>query len=106
LAAAVAKMAEERRSLRLSSGLRRLEQWSTTASQNEKNAVYKALFAIADGSAFSSYKIIHDFNRMGELAVQVRDDLFVKICFRHFDAFGIVHIGSLDDQELGIGHAH
>lgn len=62
------------------------------------------MFAIADRSAFSFYKITHDVNRMGELAVQVRDNLVVKICFRHFDAFGIVYIGSFDGRELGIGH--
>ncbi|HEY3260974.1 MAG TPA: DUF6235 family protein [Pseudonocardiaceae bacterium] len=95
-------MADERRCLRLTSGLRRLEQWATAASQTEKNAVYKALFAIADGSAFSSYKITHEVHRMGELSVQVRDDLVIRICFRHFDAFGIVYIGSLDSRELGV----
>jgi len=39
------------------------------------------LFAIADRSAFSFYKITHGVNRMGELAVQVRDNLVVKIFF-------------------------
>ena len=89
----VDKVIQRQRSLRLNSGLQRLEQWAATAGQVDKNAIYKALFAIADGSAFHHYRIIHDANRMGELVVVVKDGLVVKIRFRHLDAFGIVHIG-------------
>lgn len=78
----------------MSSGFRRLEQWAANAGQSDKNAAYKALFAIADGSAFREYTITHDVHRLGELVVQVKDDLVIKICFRHFDAFGLVYIGS------------
>lgn len=78
----------------MSSGFRRLEEWSTSAGQNEKNAAYKALFAIADGTAFRDYTITHDVARLGELVIQVRDNLMIKIRFRHFDAFGLVYIGS------------
>jgi hypothetical protein len=78
----------------MSSGFRRLEEWSTNAGQNDKNAAYKALFAIADGSAFRDYTITHDVARLGELVVRVKDNLLIKIRFRHFDAFGLVYIGS------------
>jgi hypothetical protein len=78
----------------MSSGFRRLEEWSTNAGQSDKNAAYRALFAIADGSAFREYTITHDVARLGELAVRVKDDLLIKIRFRHFDAFGLVYIGS------------
>jgi|GEM_PF-4034747 len=78
----------------MTAGFRRLEQWAATAGQADKNAAYRALFAIADGSAFRRYTITHDVAHLGELEVQVKSDLVIKICFRHFDAFGLVYIGS------------
>jgi hypothetical protein len=81
---------------RMETGLEVLEEWSETASQSQRNAVYKALFATLDGSLFRTYRIIDDFQRPNELYVVVKDDLVLKIRINCFDSFGIVHIGSRD----------
>lgn len=78
---------------RMETGLEVLESWAETASQSKKNSVYKALFAMLDGSLFRTYRIVDDFQRPNELFVIVKDDLMVKIRVNCFDSFGIVHIG-------------
>ena len=78
---------------RLETGLEVLDGWSETATQSHKNAVYKALFAMLDGTLFRGYRIVDDFQRPSELFVIVRDDLVLKIRINCFDSFGIVHIG-------------
>ena len=91
--------------MRLHSGLDRLERWSRTAGQTEKNAVYKALFAVADGSVFWAYEVLDDTSRGHEFFVLVRKNLVVKICLHDRDTFGIVYIGSLHsapDLDRGI----
>jgi Family of unknown function (DUF6235) len=80
--------------LRLTTGLQRLERWSLTASQLEKNAVYRALFSIIDGSVFRAYRIVDDAEQTREFFVVIRDDLIIKIRLSNFDAFGIVYIGA------------
>jgi hypothetical protein len=82
-----------RTKFRLETGLDVLDEWSQTAGQSRKNAVYQALFAMQDGSLFRRYRIIDDFQRPNELFVIVKDDLVVKIRVNCFDSFGIVHIG-------------
>lgn len=90
---------------RMDTGLEVLEEWSETASQTKKNAVYKALFAVQDGSAFRTYRVVDDFQRPSELFVIVRDDLVVKIRVNCFDSFGIVYVGPCGTApDLGIGH--
>ncbi|MBB4909346.1 DUF6235 family protein [Actinophytocola algeriensis] len=78
---------------RLETGLEVLDDWAGNAPQAHKNAVYKALFAMLDGSLFRTYRVVDDFQRPAELYVIVRDDLVVKIRINCFDSFGIVHIG-------------
>lgn len=90
-------MTQERKCLRLESGLQRLADWSDTAGQVEKNAAYKALFSIAEGAVFRAYQIVDDVKRPQEFFVLVRPGLVIKVCLRHCDAFGIVYIGSMDD---------
>jgi hypothetical protein len=93
--------------LRLTTGLRRLEQWSATAGQIERNAVYRALFAIIDGSAFQTYEIL-DAERTREFFVVVREDLVIKIRLPSWNTFAILYIGApaaAPDVDLAIGPA-
>lgn len=78
---------------RMETGHDVLEDWTETANQTQKNAIYKALFAMLDGSLFRTYRVVDDFQRPSELFVIVRDDLVLKIRINCFDSFGIVHIG-------------
>lgn len=92
---------------RMDTGLDVLAEWSETASQSKKNAVYQALFAMLDGSLFRTYRIIDDFQRPSELYVIVKDTLVLKIRINCFDSFGIVHIGdcgNLADLRSGRWH--
>lgn len=78
---------------RMETGLEVLEEWSNSATQSHKNAVYRALFAMLDGTLFRTYRIIDDFQRPSELYVIVKDDLTIKIRVNCFDSFGIVYVG-------------
>jgi hypothetical protein len=78
---------------RLETGLDVLEDWFESAGQVHKDAVYKALFAMVDGTLFRTYRVVDDYQQPSELYVIVRDDLVVKIRVNCFDSFGIVHIG-------------
>jgi hypothetical protein len=83
-----------RGTFRLETGLDVLAYWAETADQAQKNAVYKALFAMLDGSLLRTYRVIDDFKRPGELFIIVRDDLVLKIRIHCFDSFGIVDLGA------------
>lgn len=78
---------------RMETGFDVLDDWSENASQSKRNAVYKALFAMQDGSLFRSYRVIDDFQRPNEVFVIVKDDLVMKIRVKSVDAFDIVAIG-------------
>lgn len=78
---------------RMESGYDVLDAWGEHASQSRKNAVYKALFAMQDGSLFRTYRVIDDFQRANEVFVIVKDDLMMKIRVKCVDAFDIVAIG-------------
>lgn len=89
---------------RMETGHDVLESWAENASQSRKNAVYKALFAMLDGSLFRTYRIVDDFQRPNELFVIVKDDLAMKIRIHCFDSFGIVGIGPIgSDTDLQTG---
>jgi Family of unknown function (DUF6235) len=81
---------------RLETGLEVLDDWADTASQSDRNALYKALFAMIDGTLFRTYRIIDDFQELNQLYVIVRDNLVMKIRITSFDSFGIVRIGPRD----------
>lgn len=81
--------------MRLDAGLDWIERWSPTAGQAAQNALYKALFAIADGSVFSAYLTIADLDEAEEFFVLVRGDLVLKVRLGYPDAFGIVFIGPM-----------
>jgi hypothetical protein len=85
---------------RLETGLEVLEVWAETASQSQKNAIYKALFAMQDGSLFRTYRVVDDFQRSNELFVVVKDNLVMKIRVNCVDSFGIVAIGPCGANEL------
>lgn len=87
-------------------GMGRLETWAATAGQIDKNAVYKALFAVSDGTVFQNYKVLDDVHQPREFFIMVRPDLVVKVCFHETDAFGILYIGPIEeapDIDLGLG---
>jgi hypothetical protein len=78
---------------RLETGIEVLTDWAESASEEHKDAVHTALFAMVDGSLFRTYRVVDDYQRPSELFVIVRDDLVMKIRVNCFDSFGIVHIG-------------
>jgi hypothetical protein len=78
---------------RMDAGFDVLEDWAETASQAKKNAVYKALFAMQDGTLFRNYRVIDDFQRPNEVFVIVRDNLTMKIRVNCVDSFDVVAIG-------------
>lgn len=85
---------------RMETGLDVLEDWSETASPREKNAVYKALFAMQDGSLFRTYRVIDDFQHAGELFVIVTNDLVMKIRVNRVDSFSVTAIGPCGSHVL------
>lgn len=82
-----------RHRFRLDTGLDALEEWSSTANQSEKNAVYKALFAVVDGTVFRTYRVVDDWQKLSEFLVIVKDNLSIKLRIHSFDSYGIVYIG-------------
>jgi hypothetical protein len=76
-----------------------LETWAETANQTRKNVVYKALFALVDGSLFRDYRVIEDFQRLNEVTVVLRDDMTMRIRINCFDSFGIVSIDQTEATE-------
>lgn len=78
---------------RLELGLDVLGAWADTAPLSMKNAVYKALFAMVDGSLFRNYRVVDDYQRPDEVFVIVRDDLMLKLRITCIDSFGVLHIG-------------
>jgi Family of unknown function (DUF6235) len=82
---------------RLVKGEDRLEDWSGEADQIEQNAVYEALFAVAEGSADSQYETRSEHRAAGdEFVVYIREDLVVKVRCIGRGAFAIVYIGHPD----------
>ena len=78
---------------RLEAGLDVLDNWAQTASQTKKNAIYRALFAMQDGTMFRTYRVIDEFQRPNEVFVIVKDNLVMKIRVNCVDSFAIVSIG-------------
>ncbi|MFI5617935.1 DUF6235 family protein [Streptomyces sp. NPDC051567] len=81
--------------LRLDSGWELLERWSGTAGQIHRNAVHKALFAIADRTVFTAYETFDDTAQPRDFFVLVKGDLILKIRAHDFHAFGIIYVGSV-----------
>ena len=83
--------------LKLDSGLQQLEEWAETARQAHKNQLYKALFAVTDGSVCGSYGVLQDKEIGNAHFVLVREDLVLKVNYPDADSFGILYIGPLED---------
>ena len=79
---------------RLDAALDALDEWSETATEEDLDALYTALFAIADESVCGTYEVVDDPQRLNEFVVVVKPDLMLKIKVRSFDSFGILQIGS------------
>lgn len=82
---------------RMETGFEVLEKWTAGARQCRKNVVYRALFAVADGSVFRTYRIVDDFQHANEFFVVLAEDLVLKVRVHDFDSFGIVYIGQCAD---------
>lgn len=82
---------------RLDTGVEALATWSDTAHQAQRNVLYKALFAVTDGTVFRRYPVLQDTATPCQFFVMVRETLVLKISFLDRDRFGIVYIGPLDD---------
>jgi hypothetical protein len=85
---------------KLETGIERLDEWSSRARQVEKNHLYKALFAVTDGSVWNRYGVLRDKENPHAYFVLVRDDLVLKVQYRGDAAFGIIYIGSLAGAPL------
>jgi hypothetical protein len=83
-----------RHQFRLTSGWPLVEQWAATAGQIKKNAVHRALFAIAEGSVCQTHTVTDDARHPQDFVVWIRQDLVVKIRVHQADMFEVVHIGS------------
>ncbi|MFD8499441.1 MULTISPECIES: DUF6235 family protein [unclassified Amycolatopsis] len=79
--------------LRLTEGLPVLERWAASASQADKNAMYKALFSVGDGTAFLIYDVFPE-GTAKRFIFQVKEDLRVKIGIHNKESFDILHIGA------------
>lgn len=79
--------------LRLTEGLPVLERWAASASQADKNAMYKALFSVGDGTAFLIYDVFPE-GRSKRFTFHVKENLRIKIGLQSKESFGILHIGA------------
>jgi Mg2+ and Co2+ transporter CorA len=77
----------------LNTGIDLLDQWSNTATQAARNTVYRALFAITDGSVFTTFHTVANPERPSELVICLRDDLVLTISHTEHGTFDIVYIG-------------
>jgi hypothetical protein len=87
--------------LRLRAGLGNLDRWSVGSRQAVRNAVYRALFAIGDGSVFRAYRTLRRPSS-GQMQVQVRDDTVVSVRLTPGDTYDIEYIGD-PEQAPDIG---
>jgi uncharacterized protein DUF6235 len=88
------------RRMKLRSGLGHLERWSASSGQAVRNAVYRALFAVGDGSVSRAYRTLRRPSS-GEMQVDVRDDTVVTVRTDQ-DTYDIVYIGDPEQApEIG-----
>jgi hypothetical protein len=80
---------------RLDGGIDQLEAWAATARQVQKNHLYKALFAVTDGSVFNTHGVLQDTENPHAKFILVRQDLVLKVSYAQ-DSFGILYIGPLE----------
>jgi hypothetical protein len=80
-----------------SSALQRLEEWADNARQTHKNQLYKALFAVSDGTVGHHYGVLAGKEEPNEHFVMVREDVVLKVNYPDSGTFGISYIGPLED---------
>ena len=90
-------MSDQGRRFKLGTGLEQLEEWAGQARQSQKNVLYKALFAVIDGSVFNHYDVLRDALNSWEFFVLIREEIVLKICYTDATSFGILYIGPLKD---------
>jgi phosphoribosylaminoimidazole carboxylase (NCAIR synthetase) len=79
--------------LRLDTGVDVLDAWADRANNEEKNAVYAALFAMADRTLLRTYRIVEDEYELSEFFVLLGGDLVVKMRVHSYDSFGLLYVG-------------
>ena len=77
---------------RMAHGQDVLDAWSEKASQPNRNAVYRLLFAVQDGSVFTRYDTVDDAGDLG-FSVHLAGDVVVRIKIDDDEAFTIDYIG-------------
>src|SRR5690349_17336665 len=97
-------MTNSEKRFKLDTGLPYLEEWSDRARQGHKNMLYKALFAVTDGSVFRDFGVLQDVEDPNAHFVLVREDLVLKIVYAEPGSFGILFIGPLESAP-GLGLA-
>jgi hypothetical protein len=80
-------------SFRIDDNFDALDAWTRTAGDEDVNAVYAVLFAVADGTVERDYPVVDDPKRLSEFSVLVHTELVVKIRVNSFDSFGVVAVG-------------
>jgi hypothetical protein len=81
----------------MQSGADVLAEWSETASQTRRNAVYEALFSMLDRTLYRTHRIVDDYWRPAELFVAIRDDLVLKLRVNSFDSFDVLYVGEWEN---------
>jgi hypothetical protein len=92
------------KNLKLDNGLQQLEDWADAAPHIHKNQLYKALFAVTDGTVHHNYGVLQDKENPNAHFVLVREDLVLKVNYSGPGAFEIAYIGPMEDAP-GIGLA-
>ena len=80
-------------SLRMDTDMDVLDEWSLTATDVDRIAVYEALFAVAAGTVECDYPVVDDPKRLSEFSVLVRENVELKIRVNCFGSFGVVSVG-------------
>jgi hypothetical protein len=81
----------------MQTGAEVLAEWSETASQTRRNAVYAALFSMLDRNLHRTHQIVDDYQRPAEFFVPVKDDLVLKLRVNGFDSFSVLYVGTWED---------
>ncbi|HEU5475361.1 MAG TPA: DUF6235 family protein [Actinophytocola sp.] len=89
-------MLQQGKPVRLTAGLAELDAWAAGARQSQKNVLYKALFAVTDGTVYHRYDILQDAVNASEHFVLIREDLVLKFSYADGENFGILYIGPLE----------
>jgi hypothetical protein len=82
---------------RMHSGDEVLAEWSETASQTRRNAVYAALFSMTDRTVFRTHHIVDDYQRPAEFFVVIRDDLVLKVRVNDLGSFDVLYVGEWEN---------